>query len=254
MEQRDRSISDVVGEALGLDPNVKYRGSILPFVKNQDDSVSFGYPSAIVDMVKAFMLPGHVLKGGSYSPEDVTDMALNVGMMGAPVGYATAPRGALAMGGARQPREIPKSNWNTTVESLLEGDGTQLTADNIYAGRLVTEPTRNNIYPIDTSKLLNFEDLGNNLGIGKDRYSLAYYLTRKNDTPDFLGNDANIVGRLTSRNRDKGIDNFVISSDLRGQGFGQKLLSRADDDGVNLMNTELRSPAFVKALDYYYNK
>lgn len=100
MENRNRSISDVVGEALGLDPTVKYRASMLPLVRTADDKVEFGVPSMLADLLGAFMLPGHVAQGGSYTPEDVTNMAMNVGMMGAPVGYATAPKGALAMGGA----------------------------------------------------------------------------------------------------------------------------------------------------------
>lgn len=101
MENRNRSISDVVGEALGLDPNVAYRPMMIPAVKMNDGSVKPGVPSAFVELMKAFMLPGHVVQGGSYTPEDVTDMAMNVGMMGAPVGYATAPKGAIGMGGSR---------------------------------------------------------------------------------------------------------------------------------------------------------
>ena len=100
MYNKNRSISDVVGELLGLDPTVKYRASMLPLVRTADDKVEFGVPSMLADLVGAFMLPGHVAQGGSYTPKDVTNMAMNVGMMGAPVGYATAPKGALAMSGA----------------------------------------------------------------------------------------------------------------------------------------------------------
>lgn len=100
MENKSRSISDVVGEVLGLDPTVKHRASMLPLVRTADDKVELGVPSMLADLLGAFMLPGHVAQGGSYTPEDVTNMAMNVGMMGAPVGYATTPKGALAMGGA----------------------------------------------------------------------------------------------------------------------------------------------------------
>ncbi len=97
MENRNRSISDMVGEALGLDPNVAYRPMMIPAVKMNDGSIKPGVPSAFVELMKAFMLPGHVAQGGSYTPEDVTDMAMNVGMMAAPVGYANTPKGAIGM-------------------------------------------------------------------------------------------------------------------------------------------------------------
>lgn len=98
MKNKGHSISDVVGETLGLDPSVKYRASMLPLVRTQEDQLQFGVPSAVVDLVQSFMLPGHVTQGGDYTPDDVTNMAMNVGMVGAPIGYTTSPKGALAMG------------------------------------------------------------------------------------------------------------------------------------------------------------
>ena len=105
-DNKNRSISDMVGQILGIDPTVKYRASMLPLVKTKEDRVELGLPSALVSMFESFMLPGHVVQGGSYTPEDVTNMAMNVGMMGAPVGYATAPRGAFAMSGAKRSQNL----------------------------------------------------------------------------------------------------------------------------------------------------
>ena len=115
MDNKNRSISDMVGQILGIDPTVKYRASMLPLVKTKEDRVELGLPSALVSMFESFMLPGHVVQGGSYTPEDVTNMAMNVGMMGAPVGYATAPRGALGMGGSRS------SNMNSAFDEWFKG-------------------------------------------------------------------------------------------------------------------------------------
>jgi hypothetical protein len=96
------SIQDRVKDTLKYDDTVKYRASMLPLVRTQDDKVRFGYPSLFLDMIGSAMLPAHVMQGGSYTPDDVTKMALDVGMIAAPVGYSTAPKGALAMGGSKK--------------------------------------------------------------------------------------------------------------------------------------------------------
>lgn len=148
MKNRDRSISDVVGEVLNLDPNVAYRPMMIPAVKMTDGSVKPGVPSALVELMKAFMLPGHVAQGGSYTPEDVTDMAMNVGMMGAPVGYATAPRGALAMGGSNRINNLAMDETSRMARAKDMGFHTDLfhgTASDISA----FEPRRRGLYLTD---------------------------------------------------------------------------------------------------------
>lgn len=100
-ELQNKSIDELVANFLKLQP-VKYRSNILPLVRNEDDSIEFGYPQMAVDAVKAFMLPGHVAKGGYYTPQDATDMATSVATLAAPIGYMRAPAGALAIGGSKR--------------------------------------------------------------------------------------------------------------------------------------------------------
>lgn len=97
--QRQKTIEELVSDFLGLEP-VQHRAAMLPMVKDMEGNPAFGYPQFVVDAVEAIALPGHVMKGGSYTPQDVTEMAIDMGMIAAPVGYATAPKGAIAMGGS----------------------------------------------------------------------------------------------------------------------------------------------------------
>jgi hypothetical protein len=93
LPKRQQSIDELVSQFLKLNP-VQHRSTLLPLVKNEEGNVRLGYPQVAVDMVKSLMLPGHVAQGGAFTDQDVTNMALDVGMMGAPVGMATAPRGS----------------------------------------------------------------------------------------------------------------------------------------------------------------
>ena len=59
-------------------------------------------PEWMYEGAKAVALPGHVMRGGEWSPEDVTNMALTVGgSAGAASMAGGAPRGALGMFGGR---------------------------------------------------------------------------------------------------------------------------------------------------------
>lgn len=154
MKNKGRSISDVVGEALGLDPTVKYRASMLPLVRTADDKVELGVPSMLADLLGAFMLPGHVAQGGSYTPEDVTNMAMNVGMMGAPVGYATAPKGALGMGGSKRIFDLPMDEASRMNRANDMGFHTDLYHG---TGSDITEfvPQRRGVYLTDRPEIAN---------------------------------------------------------------------------------------------------
>ena len=93
---RRPSLDDVVFGAFGMDPTLK-RATLLPVAMNAAGEREWAVPQAVVDMLSSAMLPGHVMKGGAWSPQDVTKMALDVGMLSTPVGAATAPAGALGM-------------------------------------------------------------------------------------------------------------------------------------------------------------
>lgn len=163
MENKGRSISDVVGEVLGLDPTIKYRASMLPLVRTADDKIRLGVPSMLADLLGAFMLPGHVAQGGSYTPDDVTNMAMNVGMMGAPVGYATAPKGALAMGGSNRLTSLPMDEASRMARAKEMGFHTDLFHG---TGSDITEfiPQRRGVYFTDNPDIADIYAQGSTKG------------------------------------------------------------------------------------------
>ena len=87
----------------GLTPNLK-RGTVLPIARDEQGNLTPAVPQAIIDFLKAVSLPGHVVRGGQYTPQDVREMAANVGLLGS---VATKPAGALTSGLARNAAELP---------------------------------------------------------------------------------------------------------------------------------------------------
>lgn len=93
---------------LDLDPNIVKRGLLLPFGRTADNDLEFALPQLAVDFLNSAMLPGAVLQGHQATPEETTDLALNMLMFGAPAAAATVPRGALgSLGGSFRPSAGP---------------------------------------------------------------------------------------------------------------------------------------------------
>lgn len=242
-DNKNRSISDMVGQILGIDPTVKYRASMLPLVKTKEDRVELGLPSALVSMFESFMLPGHVVQGGSYTPEDVTNMAMNVGMMGAPVGYATAPRGALEMGGSRS------SNMNSAFDEWFKGSkivddiGQPLT---VYHGTKSALP----ISSFDPTKGKIITDVGN-MGVGTyftpQRFIAEAYAKPRNNVYDgflsiknpydVLVRDANYVHSISDIARSVGVKSEPLWSGTKQMNldFSKELTQRMLDAGYDGM-------------------
>ncbi len=87
------TLEDKTYEVFGMEPNLD-RGNILPL---PDDKGGLMAPQWLYDLAKMVTLPAHAMQGGSYTMGDVTDMAMNVGMLAAPVGAMTMPKGAIGM-------------------------------------------------------------------------------------------------------------------------------------------------------------
>ena len=79
-----------------LDPSIVQRGNILPLGRTAGGELEFAVPNMVVELARALMLPGDVAKGVPYAESDVTDMALETGMLASPFG-AAVPRGAIGM-------------------------------------------------------------------------------------------------------------------------------------------------------------
>lgn len=189
------TLKEVMQGILGYDENVKFRPSMIPVVKNQDDTLSFGWPTAAISLAEALALPGHVAKGGSYTPQDVTNMAMNLGMIGAPVGYATAPEGALGMfSGGRKYYRRTNGSPDTGVGYMMFADD----ADKIsgYGKNLYT--VSDNIIPekiIDASSN-EFRDIARK-ALNKNKEIVSSY-----DTGQFSSLDEVIESLLNESNPD----------------------------------------------------
>ena len=90
-----RRVDDRVAGLLGLDPSIQ-RGAILPFGRDASGEMVMAWPEMAIDTLKSLMLPGHVVQGGEFTPRDVTEMALDMGMLSS---VAPAPAGAKRMFG-----------------------------------------------------------------------------------------------------------------------------------------------------------
>ena len=82
---------------LGMDPSAE-RLNMLPNPNGSWNPAEWTAPQWLYDMAKAAARPGHVMQGGQWSPDNATDMAMNVGMGGSVASMAApAPSGALGM-------------------------------------------------------------------------------------------------------------------------------------------------------------
>jgi hypothetical protein len=98
-----RRVDDRVAGLLGLDPSIQ-RGAILPFGRDASGEMVMAWPEMALDTLKSLMLPGHVVQGGEFTPRDVTEMALDAGMLST---VAPAPAGAKRMFGGISAKNAP---------------------------------------------------------------------------------------------------------------------------------------------------
>lgn len=80
---------------LGADPSVD-RATFLPMGRTAEGDLTFAWPGALLDMAKSAMLPGHVVQGGAWTPQDAAEMALDYGMLG------TGAQASRALAGGRE--------------------------------------------------------------------------------------------------------------------------------------------------------
>lgn len=79
-------------QVLGLDPNVVQRGALIPFGKTKEGHTTWAVPQVGVDLMKSFLLPGHVLQGGTYTPEDTLRFTMDYSAPATSHRYATGAR------------------------------------------------------------------------------------------------------------------------------------------------------------------
>jgi hypothetical protein len=118
-----------VAEAMDRDDGWTY-GNLLPLRSRPDPSgdgrqMELAVPNAVREVVDAVSLPGRAMRGEPYTARDVTEMALEVGALGAPV---PRPRGALGMFAGRNARTADLDALD--VARRMEADGVD--ADRIW--------------------------------------------------------------------------------------------------------------------------
>ena len=109
-----------------LDPNIVKRGMLLPFGRTRQGEMEFAVPEVLLSLARSARLPGRVAQGYPWTPEDVTEMALNV----AGTGYT----GALALG-RPPPGLLGSGGWY----SRIAPDTLPLTGQ--QRGQLLSSPT-----------------------------------------------------------------------------------------------------------------
>jgi hypothetical protein len=82
-----------------LDPNIVERGMLLPFGRTKQGGMEFAVPEVLLSLARSARLPGRVAQDRPWTPEDVTEMALNV----AGTGYIG---GGLLTGGKVAPNTL----------------------------------------------------------------------------------------------------------------------------------------------------
>lgn len=102
----------------GMNPEAE-RLNVLP---NYSQETGWVAPQWLYEMAKGAVLPGHVAQGGAWTPNQVTDMAMALGGSAAPVGMATAPMGAMAMGSGKI-NKIPRPrNQKLSSKAIDQSD------------------------------------------------------------------------------------------------------------------------------------
>ena len=127
LDQAPRRVDDRVAGLLGLDPSIQ-RGAILPFGRDASGEMVMAWPEMALDTLKSLMLPGHVMQGGEFTPRDVTEMALDVGMLST---VAPAPAGAKRMFGGISAKNAPLDDLAKAEEMEKAGEadsGPQMSA------------------------------------------------------------------------------------------------------------------------------
>lgn len=109
--KRAKNLDDQMAE-YGFDPAAE-RLNVLPNPNGSLDPRDWTAPAWLYSAAKAAAIPGLLQDGGEIKARDVTEAALNVGMLGGVAGMASAPKGALAMGAAKSKaaREIMKEQY-----------------------------------------------------------------------------------------------------------------------------------------------
>ena len=88
-----------------LDPNIDKRGMLLPFGRTKQGEMEFAVPEILLSLARSARLPGRVAQGYPWTPEDVTEMALNV----AGTGYLG---GGLLTGGVPKGTVLGANVWH----------------------------------------------------------------------------------------------------------------------------------------------
>ncbi len=128
-----------------LDPDIAWRGNLLPVGRTQGGDFSFAVPQMAIDAAKSFMLPGDAARGVPYSDADVTQMALDVGMGGA-TSSAAFPSGGIGMASMPKNASRTATGWTfrdvTRKPHLSPAQNRYYSNADLTSGRSETLPIR----------------------------------------------------------------------------------------------------------------
>lgn len=237
----DNETERVFGMKPGLD-----RGNVLPL---PDGDGGIMAPQWMYEMGKAVSLPGHVMRGGDWSPEDVTNMALTVGgSAGAASMAGGVPKGAL---GANvwhgSPHKYGPDDVAKSLDHIGKGEGAQAYGWGRYdaGAREVAEQYQKRVPGQDAKRAFLNElpedaDFDEVVGLlGKGHFSENQEaVIRALYADDWLGFD--YPSQAISAAYSKNIDNWDPSPALR----------QAVDDSGNIYKLDLPDEDIARYMDW----
>ncbi len=138
--ERQPTLQERSRQIYGFDDSLRDRGDIVPLAETEEgqglfgSNITFATPQFARDMMESALLPGHVLQGGSYTPADVTRMALDTAVP------ATAGRPPGVGRPTRRTRQDVVENAPTT-DQLRQKGGAGF--EEVFGRGIRVDPDRN---------------------------------------------------------------------------------------------------------------
>lgn len=201
---RPGSVTEATEKLLGIDPFYSARGTLLPIARNVEGEGVFAWPETAINAVEGLLMPGHLLKGGSATPDEMRRTALELSGIvaggGIPAGRVAAPRPSLAMGGTRRPLPMDEASRMRRAQD----QGYDLDAPAFRGDAMPNEYPKGALFTYDPDYAGGFTHRGGvREFVFRDRNPLGA------GHPVTLGQLRDIAKAIQSREGDKAAEQFV---------------------------------------------
>jgi hypothetical protein len=209
-----RESPDAYAKRTLLDPDIVTRGSMLPIGKDKSGDIRFAAPEFAIDALKAFNLPSHAMRGGSYEVDDAVNASLE--QMG---------------GGLLSSKAIPNA--------VPSGD--------VLGAYSVVPPSE---FVIKAGNIIDQMPLEQQVLTAKPDYDYIQNVNRMHDGSLNVGTSGVDVGNAygvypnKARNANE-LATVIVSPPNQGKGAGRKIAEEA----VRRNKLQSNKPMFVEAFE-----